>query len=186
MKTTFFRPILFACMLSLACCLAAHAKLTQTAQRCGANQDLPAAHVYADFDGKGWREYKDVKSVPELELNIGSAVQIWPGADGNLLVHVQEPGDDFAAYTDYCFDKGGNLVQLRYELRTAWGWGYRQEGPLVSDNLKPKIEEFFDMKTGQHIERPNQASDVPDALEPRIYRRKSQLSFFKILPKGMV
>jgi hypothetical protein len=186
MKTALVRPISFFCTFLLTCCLAAQAKLTQTAQRCGANQDQPPARVYADFDGKGWREYKDVKSVPELELNIGSAVQIWPGADANLLVHLQEPGDDFAAYTDYCFDKEGNLVQLRYELRTAWGWGYRQEGPLANDSLKLKIREFFNTKTGQHIERPNQASDVSDALKPRIYRRKSQLPFFKILPKGMV
>jgi hypothetical protein len=186
MKTSLIRRNLLVCFVSLVCSTGAQAKLTRTAERCGANQDEPPARVFADSSGKGWREYKSAKAVPELELNVGSAAQVWPGTNGSLLVHVQEPGEDFAAYTDYCFDQAGKLTQLRYELRTAWGWGYRQEGPAAGKNLKPETSEFFDTKTGQHIERPEQASDVADALEPRIYRQKSELPFFKLLPKGMV
>jgi len=185
MKTALIPRTLLVCFVWLICSTSAQAKLTQTAQRCGANQDEAPARVFADSSGKGWREYK-AKAVPELELNLGSAAQVWPGTNGSLLVHVQEPGEDFAVYTDYCFDKAGKLTQLRYELRTAWGWGYRQEGPLAGSNLKSETSEFFDTKTGQHIERPEQAGDVPDALKPRIYQKKSELPFFKLLPKGMV
>ena len=186
MKTYLVPKIVLACLLSFMLCRRLPAKLTETAQRCGAHQNQPPARVYADSDGRGWREYQDVKSVPELELHVGSAVQVWSGANGSLLVHLQGPGDDFAAYTDYCFDKAGVLVQLRYELRTAWGWGYREEGPFANGKRKAERSEFFATDTEQAIKKPDQADDVSDALKPRIFPDKSRLPFVKLLPKGMV
>ena len=167
----------------MSCSIVARAAGTETAQRCGANQEQPASRIFADSDGQGWHEYQNIKSVPELQLNSGSAARLWTGSGGNLLVRVEEPGEDFAAYTDYCFDKTGQLQQLRYELRTAWGWGYREEGPFANGKSKPKISEFFSTETEKPIKKPEQADDVRDALKPHIYLNKSQLPFFKLLSK---
>jgi hypothetical protein len=167
----------------IACSFAAQGAESQTAKRCAVNQHETASKIFADFDGHGWREYQNLKSVPEIQLNSGSAARLWLGGAGSYLVWVEEPGEDFATYTDYCFDRTGHLLELRYELRTAWGWGYREEGPFANGKLKPDVSEFFNTKTDKPIKRPEQAADVPDALKPRIYLSASQLPFFKLLSK---
>jgi hypothetical protein len=182
-RTARIRSALFVSLACMSCNFPAWAAGTQTAQRCRANQDQPASRVFADSDGKGWHEYQNIKDVPELQLNAGSAARLWSGGNGNLLIRVEEPGEDFTAYTDYCFDRIGHLLQLRYELRTAWGWGYREEGSFANRKLKPEISEFFSTKTEQLIKKPEQADDVPDAMKPHIYLWKSRLPFFRLLSK---
>ena len=172
--------LLFVC---LNCGLSARATDTQTAQRCGVKQDEAAIRIFADSDGHGWHEYQDIKSVPELQLNGGTSAQLWVGNRGRSLVSIQEPEEDFTAYSDYCFDKSGHLVQLRYELRTAWGWGYRVEGSFADRKLNSEISQFFNTKTDQPINKPDDADNIPEALKPHIYPRKSGLPFFKLLSK---
>lgn len=156
-----------------------------TAQRCGVDQNQPPQRIFADPDGKqGWREYRSVKDLPELQNDAGEFAGLWAGRDGRVLVSTQEPGEDFASYTDYCFDSTGQLVQLRFQLRTAWGWGYQEEGPIRSGILTSKKTKFFDTKTEMPIIRPGQAADIPEALKPRLYIRKSKLPFFKLLSKN--
>jgi hypothetical protein len=99
------------------------------------------------------------------------------------LIRTEEPGEDFAGYTDYCFDCAGVLIQVRFELSTAMGWGYRSEGPILMATLAPKMSECFGTKTEAHITRPEQADDIPAALKPRVYLKKSNLPFFKLLSK---
>jgi hypothetical protein len=99
------------------------------------------------------------------------------------LIRLEEPGEDFHAYTDYCFVKTGHLLSLRFELRTAWGWGFREEGPIVNGTLKPRTSEFFNTKDELPVTRPEQANDVPDALRLHLYARKSRLPFAQLLSK---
>jgi len=124
-----------------------------------------------------------VKDVPQLELGFGKFALVWAGLDGKALIFLEEPNEDFTAYTDYCFDKAGQLVALRFELRTAWGWGYREEGTFVRGKLTPQTSGFFSTTNEAPITRPEQAADVADALKPHLYVRKSQLPFVKLLPK---
>lgn len=152
------------------------------AQECDVNPDQPAQRVFADPDGKhGWREYGSVKHLPELENDAGELALLWVRGDRKILVSTQEPGQDFAAYTDYRFDSKGRLIHLRFELRTAWGWGYREKGVIREGRLVPDRSEFFNLETGAHISKPAQAGDVPDALKPELYVRESELPFFKLV-----
>jgi hypothetical protein len=153
-------------------------------ETCGISRSQPAERILANPDRKHpWREYRTIKEVPELENDFGEFVQLWTSHDGNVLIRVEAPGEDFASYTDYCFDSKGQLIQLRFQLRTAWGWGYRVEGPILNGKLAPKKSEFFSTKTEMPITKPQQADDIPDALKPIIYLRQAQLPFFKLLPK---
>jgi len=173
--------------LLIVAALGGEARATQNpiAQRCGVDQSQPPQRIFANPDGKqGWREYPNVKDVPELELNSGGFARLWSSRDGNIFVSTQEPGEDFAAYTDYCFDSAGQLIGLKFQLRTAWGWGYREEGAVRKGMLAPETSEFFDTKTESRIARPEQTADIPDALKPRLYLRKSHLPFFKLLSKA--
>jgi hypothetical protein len=141
--------------------------------------------IVANPDGKqGWREYRNVADVPELDGDSGGTSAVgWIGGNGDVLISTQEPGQDFAAYTDYCFDSKGQLIQMRYELRTAWGWGYREEGPISKGVLVPQVTEFFDTKTEAPINRPEDAASTRGALTPRLYLQESNLPFFKLLSK---
>jgi hypothetical protein len=180
---------LLRCVFVLISCIGpltgASAAQSPTAQRCGADQRQPAQRIFANPDGKlGWREYRSVKDVPELENNAGEFALLWTGHNGSILISMQEPGEDFTAYTNYCFDSTGQLVQLRFQLRTACGWGYREEGSIRKGLLLAKTSEFFDTKGDAHITRPEQAANITDALKPRLYLRESQLPFFKLLSKN--
>lgn len=155
-----------------------------TAQQCGVEQNRLAQRIFADPDGEhGWREYRSVKDAPELQLGFGQLARFWAGPDGKALIRLEEPGEDFNAYTDYCFSKTGHLLSLRFELRTAWGWGFREEGPIVSGTLRPRTSEFFNTKDELPVTRPEQAGDIPDALRPHLYARTSRLPFAKFLSK---
>jgi hypothetical protein len=175
--------VLLLCFVTQANTSARVAK-SSTALRCGVDPEQPASRIFADPDGKhGWREYRNVKDVPELELGMGQFARLWTETHGMALVRLEEPGDDFGVYTDYCFDKDGQLVALKFSLRTAWGWGYREEGPVTNGELTPQMSEFFDTSSEAPIKRPEQADDIPDALKPSLYVRKSRLPFAKLLPK---
>jgi hypothetical protein len=155
---------------------------SKTSARCGADQEQPAVRVFANFEGRGaWQEYPNIKAVPALQLDSGAAAQVWLSKDGKALIAVNEPGEDFTAFTDYCFDKSGRLVQLRYELRTVWGWGYRVEGAFAKGKIVPDVSEFFSTETGQPLDRPDGAADIPKALKPRVYHSRLELPFYDLL-----
>ena len=146
---TFLRLVLVLSLLAGTTGATASTGKTATSQRCGVDQDQPAQRILADPDGKhGWREYQSVKDVPEIELGFGESARLWAGSDGNVLIRTEEPGEDFAAYTDYCFDRTGQLVQLRFELRTAWGWGYRKEGLVANKTLPPRFRSSLALRMG--------------------------------------
>src|SRR5215813_783560 len=111
-----------------------------------------------------WREYQTAKAIPEIAPDNGGAyAEVWAAPRGGLLVVLTEPGDDFWIYTDYCFDLSGRLVRLRYEFRTAWGWGYREEDSVSKSKLNPVTSEFFSID--QRISRPEMA-DEPSWFKP--------------------
>jgi hypothetical protein len=154
------------------------------AERCGIGEEKPAQGIFADPDGKhGWHEYRNVKDIPELEQGLGQFAASWTSPEGKLLIKLQEPGEDFYAYTDYCFNKAGRLIALRFELRTAWGWGFLEDGPIAGGVLKPRTSLFFDTENEATIPKPDQSAEIPEALHPQIYHQKSRLPFAKLLPK---
>jgi hypothetical protein len=160
----------------------ARAAITQTAQKCGAKPDEPPQRVFADPDGlDDWREYKELKAVPEGNPDGSGFARLWAGSNGQEFVLVQWSNQDWAWYAEYCFDKSGQLTQLRYELRTALGWGRREEGSFANGKFAAQTSEFFSTESGQSIKRPETASDFESALEPQIYQKKSQLPFSKLL-----
>jgi hypothetical protein len=98
------------CLFTQATITNAHAVKSSTVLRCGVDPDQSAARIFANPDGKhGWREYRAVKDVPELELGTGQFARLWTETHGMVLIRMEEPGEDFAAYTDYCFDRMANL-----------------------------------------------------------------------------
>ncbi|PYV66066.1 MAG: hypothetical protein DMG97_30545 [Acidobacteria bacterium] len=127
----------------------------ETWHRCGVRHDQMPQRVFADPEGKkDWKEYGTLKEVPTLANDAGKYAGLLPGVDGNSLIVTEEPGEDFTAYTYYCFDKKGHLVQLRFEVQTAWGWGFREEGPIVNRHVSFRGIEFFDTKTEESCRNP--------------------------------
>ena len=183
-KPLWLQRALFFYLAVTSLSMSAIAGQTATAHQCGVDQKQQAQHFFADPDGGNkWKEYRSIDAIPELSNDAGIFARLWSGNDGDVLVRTEEPGEDFAAYTDYCFDSKGQLIQLKFELRTAWGWGFREEGPVARGIFKPKISEFFGTKTEMRVPKPEQAADIPEALKPRIYLRRSQLPFYKLVPK---
>ena len=173
------------CLTLLWVCLNPDAARSQIAQTCGVDHSKPARRIFANPDASlGWREYLDIKQVPRLENALGELAQLWIGHDGKFLISIQAPGEDFASYTDYCFDIAGRLIWLKFQLRTAWGWGFRQDGPVFKDKFAPRKSEFFDTKTDLPVSRPEQAASVPEALKPDLYTTESQLPFYSLLSKN--
>ncbi len=149
---------------------------------CGANEAVPAQRVFAQIHGTApWREYKSITAVPELELDDGTTAQVWAGTEHTQVVRLVEPGQDFWTYTEYCFDSEGTITRIRFEVRTAWGWGYRTELPVVNRVPAKSKQTFFDTKTGQPISRPNDADNIRDTLRPTIVQTTKDLPFASLL-----
>ena len=150
-------------------------------RECGIDENQPPLRTFANPEGKNtWREYRSVKDAPEIQ-SFGQLAELWAGSEGKTFILLEEPSEDWATYTGYCYNKIGQLMALRFEVRTAWGWGYREDGPIVTGILSPKTATFFNTSNDASIEKPEQAAEVADALKPSIYARKSRLPFAKLL-----
>jgi len=114
-----------------------------------------------------------------LQNDGGESALLWKPGDRKTLVKIEEPGEDFNSYSTYCFSKNGVLIAIDFELRTAWGWGYRMAGPIVAGALVSKVSEFFDTRTGQVVPRPQEADAIAEALKPRLYLNRSKLPFLQ-------
>jgi hypothetical protein len=158
-----------------------------TEQRCGIDLRQPAQRVFAKVDDQQpWREYKRLEDVPELALGFGISAEMWRGAKQTFLISTDEPGDDFDAYTEYCFDKGGKLISLAYELRTAWGWAFRMGGLVQNGDIHTDSIGFFSTKTEKPIPKPQSpvsADEVRNALKPTLFLQANQLPFFELLSR---
>ena len=149
---------------------------------CGANEAVPAQRVFAQIHGTDpWQEYKSIKAVPELEPDGGTTAQLWVGTGHTQLVRVVEPSEDFWIYTEYCFDRKGDLAKIRFEVRTGWDWGYKTESAVVNGVPVKAKQTFFNTKTQKPIPRPNGTNDIPDALHPTIARTTKDLPFASLL-----
>jgi len=176
--------VLILLLATVAASSAASKAKLRTPEQCGVRSEEPPLKSFANFNGvDGWREYKDAEDIPELELGTGSAAFYWIGQNGSSLIQMQEPHEDFSAYTHYCFDRSGHLTRLHFELRTAWGWGLRAEGPIKKGNFQAETSEFFDTTTEKPIHKPEMADEIPEALKPHLYLIRSKLPFSRLLPK---
>ncbi len=151
---------------------------------CGVAQKRPAQRVFVDLGDKhGWREYRSLKDLPELQPDASILAQLWTVSNHERFIRIETQGQDFAIYTGYCFDGAGRLVQINFEVRTAWGWGFRQEGSIENGRLSSHFSEYFATATAARISKPEQANDVADVLSPHLYLRESQLPFAEFLMK---
>jgi hypothetical protein len=175
--------VLFIALTTFLSTAAFAGPATVTAQRCGVNQSNRPQHILATPDGNAWRTYGTVSEIPDLSTDGGESANYWTGQDGNVLVSTFELGEDFYIYTDYCFDRSGRLIQLRFEIRTAWGWGFREEGPVAGDTLKPATSGFFNTSSDEPTAKPDGANDIPEAMKPKLCLRISSLPFAKLLGK---
>jgi hypothetical protein len=158
---------------------AAEKQPTGFAQHCGVDLGKATETYYADASGTGWKRYKTLQNVPELENDFGELARVWVSQNSPTMVLTEAPGQDFTAYHSYCFDRSGALTSLKYELRTAWGWAYLEEH--TSSSGEEAIKKFIDENVGKEIPAPRQAADVNEALKPEIHRTLSTLPFYKLM-----
>jgi hypothetical protein len=138
--------------------------------------------VFAKTDeSTPWRSFQSTAELPELDNDSGMKAQIWRAPAGSFLVRMEQQGEDFATYTNYCFTRSGSLRRIRFEVRTAWGWGYRLDSPFDHGSIHSGAGQFFDTKTEAEIPRPEQASDIRDALKPVNYPTVQSLPFSKLI-----
>lgn len=155
---------------------------TNTERRCVIESKQIPQRVFAKVDDQqSWKEYGRIDDIPELSLGSGISAKTWQSRDHALLIRTQEPGEDFNAYTEYCFDQEGRLMHLAYELRTAWGWGYRMRGPVIDGAIHADSRVFFSTENERPIPKPDSANDIRDALKPSLYLTVERLPFSKLL-----
>ena len=147
---------------------------------CGVDRNPPSPRIFVRVDERSaWSEYPTRQSVPAPQNDSGESALLWSARDGESLVKMEEPGEDFFICSTYCFSKSGALATVDFELRTAWGWGYRTSGPVTAGALASKVSEFFDTHTGHVLPRPQEADGIAVALKPRLYLDRSELPFLQ-------
>jgi|SRR5450631_802668 hypothetical protein len=153
-------------------------------QRCNLNFQTPADRVFAQLSGtNAWQEFENIEKVPVLVTDGGISAELWRRTDGIISVRTVEPGEDFWIYSKYCFTRNGRLDRIAFELRTAWGWGYRLEAAIENGAIRAPSSGFFDTATSKSIPRPEQADDIAEALRPRLYIQTMQLPFSNLIAR---
>jgi len=152
---------------------------------CEMDPGAPAQRVFAKVDARHtWTEYKTIETVPSLSPGEGVSAEIWNERNGALLLRTVTPGDGFWAYTKSCYTRPGYLVYASYEVRTAWGWYYRAEGPIVMERFHRSTAQYFDSTTNQPVVvRPQQPDDNPSMMDPELPMNTRFLPFANLLAK---
>ena len=177
-----FPRVAVYCAWLVICTTAANARLSTVAERCGANTRQSPKWVFADAAGKReWRPYSAPVDVPEIKTDAGESALVWTAGSRRLFVEINQPGEDFVVVSNYCYDKSGALIAFSLDVRTAWGWGYFEQGVVVNGSAEPTVSRFFNTKSEASIAKPLQAADIPEALKPQVYLRKSSLPFAEFL-----
>ncbi|MGO8935416.1 MAG: hypothetical protein ACLPLZ_12185 [Terracidiphilus sp.] len=128
-----------------------------------------------------WREYQSLDTIPELSPASGMSAQFWQHKHGTPSVIIEEPGQDFQIDTRYCFDGRGQLESVSFEIRTALGWGHREQGTVLGGVFNESSSEFFRLKDGKTTPQPDFVSGVPRSLQPKLYLSVSELPFAGLL-----
>jgi hypothetical protein len=153
------------------------------APACSLKVRMPAsARTFAKINNQSdWQEYQSPDAVPELSFASGMSAQFWHPKHGTQSVTLVEPGQDFEIETRYCFDQGGDLESVSFEIRTALGWGHRVNGTVMGGVFNQNSSEFFRLKDGKTTPQPDLVGGVPRALEPKLYSSVSTLPFAGLL-----
>jgi len=125
-----------------------------------------------------WHQYPSLGEVPRGQ---GDDTAITEAHNGKLLVTITEPTQDFVEYSTYCFGSHGDLLDLRFEVRTEWGWGQVREGVVKAGRLHFSSSHFFDAETDAPISKPQDADT--SYMKPRIYMKSTSLPFYSLLKK---
>jgi hypothetical protein len=156
------------------------------APACDSKAKVPdTARTFAKTSNEdNWREYRNIEAVPDLSLDGAASAQFWQDQDGVLSALIVEPGEDFWIYTRSCFNRGGKLVGVAFEVRTAWGWSFREDGIIVKGQLQTVSSGFFNTENDQKTPRPDAADDIADALRPTLYFETTKLPFAALLNRN--
>jgi hypothetical protein len=150
--------------------------------QCGVDFEGAPLHVFVNSASKGWKEYRDIKNLPELSSAEDSEFIVRSDPSGKHYVRTFIPGDDFDRYQDDCFGESGRLQSFHYELRTAWGWGYEESRTFnASGKMVDKSSRFFDTRNEKTIQTPERAKEVPDAIKPEVHTEFDDMPFISYL-----
>jgi hypothetical protein len=147
------------------------------AEQCAPDLASAAERVFANPGGKTWNEYATVKKVPRLDGDKGEMTfTVKTSASGRRFVRSIDYHEDSAHFHANCYDSGGKLISLHYEMRTAWGWGYEDKRSFGPGNkLLHQSTRYIDLTNNQEIKRPAEANEVPDFTKPSIYNNFDSL-----------
>ena len=161
------------------------ARVAAAVTACDVNATVPErARVFANpSETERWQEYRSTQDIPDSDSDGGLSAQFWKDETGAPSAYFVESGEDFWIYTRYCFTQSGRLERIGFEVRTAWGWGYRLRGSVVGSSLRRDSSEFFDTKDEKPIPKPAGVADIPDALKPELYLTTGRLPFASLLER---
>ncbi len=151
------------------------------ATQCGIDFDAAKLHIFIN-SSKGWKEYQDLKALPELSSGVDSEVIVRSDSSGRHYVRTFIPGEEFDRYQDDCFGEAGKLQSFRYEMRTSWGWGYEESRTFApSGKMVDKSSRFFDTRNEKTIQAPERAKEAPEALKPELHTEFLGMPFIPFL-----
>jgi hypothetical protein len=149
--------------------------------QCGVDFEGASLHVFID-SSRGWKEYREMKVLPELSSGEDSEFIVRSDLSGKHYVRTFHPEDDLDRYQDDCFGETGKLQSLHYELRTAWGWGYEESRTFnTSGKMVDKSSRFFDTRNEKTIQTPERAKEVPEAIKPEVHAEFDDMPFIPYL-----
>jgi len=162
------------------------ASIGMAAPSCSVREKAPknARNFARSSEQDTWQEYKSSEEVPDLNLDTGMSAQFWQAKNKSGSAYTVQPGQDFALLTRYCFDREGVLESVDFEVRTPLGWGRRIEGSISGKDFSPRTAEFFDLKNGKAMPKPNGVGEAPATLTPTIYLKVTDLPFAPLLHVG--
>jgi hypothetical protein len=160
------------------------ASIGMAAPSCSVREKAPktARNFARSSEQDTWHEYKSGEEIPDLNLDSGMSAQFWQERNKSGSAYTVQPGQDFTILTRYCFDGGGALENVDFEVRTPLGWGRRMEGSISGEDFSPRTAEFFDLKNGKAMPQPRGVGEAPAALKPTIYMKITDLPFASLLP----
>ena len=154
-----------------------------------AKRNEKSAQIFADISSattdekSNWKKFKTAKEREDASTgdNLNEQAEVWKREGKVVATNMTfgSPSGDWAHFVTYYFRDDGSVAKIHGELNTFYGdlrvvsdHYYSQDGKL----LKTK-RLFLDLKT----KRPKKPGDYQPKKSEPVYKKVSELPFFKLL-----
>lgn len=143
---------------------------------CSWPKDERPSVILEQVDDSNWKQVE--RESTDLQGDVVSVARVYGAGPIRRVTISSSIAGDIEEASLYCFQVDGRIDELRFEARTAWGWGYKKEISYHSGRTH-SAEQYFDLRTRRPLKKGTEESWIAEHVQECLF--VSKLPFYSLL-----